>query len=61
MVPHRRERRLRLSEPTLFQTFTSSPAHRANLLRPELNRVGIGQTVVNGRLWTTHIFVATRS
>ena len=48
------------SEATLFRTFTSSPAHQANLLRPEFNRAGIGQTVVNGRLWTTQIFLATR-
>lgn len=48
------------SEATLFRTFTGSPNHRANMLRPEFNRVGIGQAVVNGRLWTTHIFLATR-
>ena len=48
------------SEATLFQAFVSSPGHRANLLRPEYNRVGIGQVIVNGRLWTTHVFIATR-
>ena len=48
------------SEATLFQTFVRSPEHQANMLRPEFNRVGIGQVVVNGRLWTTQIFLATR-
>ncbi len=49
------------SEATLFQAFVNSAGHRANLLLPEYNRVGIGQVVVNGRLWTTHIFLATRT
>ena len=48
------------TEATLFRTFTGSPIHRANILQPEFNRVGIGQAVMNGRLWTTHIFLATR-
>jgi len=48
------------SEATLFQAFLNSPGHRANLLRPEYNRVGIGQVAANGRLWTTHVFIATR-
>jgi uncharacterized protein YkwD len=48
------------SESTLFQAFVSSTGHRTNLLRPEFNRVGIGQVIVNGRVWTTHIFLATR-
>lgn len=47
------------SEATLFQAFLNSPGHRANLLRPEYNRVGIGQVILNGRTWTTHIFIAT--
>ena len=49
------------SEATVFQAFVNSTGHRANLLRPEYNRVGIGQVIVNGRLWTTHIFIATRT
>jgi uncharacterized protein YkwD len=49
------------SESTVFQAFVNSAGHRANLLRPEYNRVGIGQVVVNGRLWTTHVFLATRT
>jgi len=49
------------TEATLFQAFVNSPGHRANLLRPEYNRVGIGQVVANGRVWTTHIFIATRT
>ena len=49
------------SEATVFQAFVNSSGHRANLLRPEYNRVGIGQVVANGRLWTTHIFLATRT
>jgi len=48
------------SEAALFQAFQGSPGHRANLLRPEYNRVGIGQVVVNGTVWTTHVFIATR-
>ncbi len=48
-------------EATLFQAFVNSAGHRANLLLPEHNRVGIGQVIVNGRLWTTHIFIATRT
>ena len=49
------------NEATLFQAFVNSTGHRTNLLRPEFNRVGIGQVVVNGRVWTTHIFLATRA
>ncbi len=49
------------SEAALFTLFLNSPAHRANMLRPEFNRVGIGQVVANGRVWTTHIFLATRA
>ena len=49
------------SEATVFQAFVNSTGHRANLLRPEYNRVGIGQVIVNGRLWTTHIFIATHT
>jgi hypothetical protein len=49
------------SEATLFQAFVNSPGHRANLLRPEYNRVGIGQVIANGRLWTTHVFIATHT
>ena len=49
------------SEATVFQAFVNSPGHRANLLRPEYNRVGVGQVVVNGRVWTTHVFLATRT
>lgn len=48
------------SEATLFSMMVASPAHTANMLRPEFNRVGIGQVVRNGRVWTTHIFLATR-
>ncbi len=48
------------SEATVFQAFLNSTGHRANILRPEYNRVGIGQVVVNGRVWTTHVFIATR-
>ena len=48
------------SETVLFRNFLNSPIHRANMLRPEFNRVGIGQVVVNGRTWTTHDFLATR-
>lgn len=47
------------SEAVIFTAFTSSTGHRANMLRPEYNRVGIGQVVASGRLWTTHIFIAT--
>ncbi len=47
------------SEATLFQAVLNSPGHRANLLRPEYNRVGIGQVILNGRTWTTHVFIAT--
>lgn len=47
------------SEAVIFTAFTSSAGHRANLLRPEYNRVGIGQVAANGRVWTTHIFIAT--
>jgi uncharacterized protein YkwD len=48
------------SEATVFQAFVNSPGHQANLLRAEYNRVGIGQAYVNGRMWTTHVFIATR-
>ena len=48
------------SEAIVFQAFLNSPGHRANLLRPEFNRVGIGQVIANGRVWTTHVFIATR-
>ena len=48
------------SEATLFAAMVASPGHSANMRRPEFNRVGIGQVVHNGRLWTTHIFLATR-
>jgi uncharacterized protein YkwD len=47
------------SEATVFQTFVASTGHRQNMLRPEHNRVGIGHVVAGGRVWTTHIFLAT--
>ncbi len=49
------------SEATLFQAFLNSSGHRANLLKPEYNRVGIGQVILDGRVWTTHVFIATRT
>lgn len=47
------------SQAALFNAFTLSPGHRANMLRPEYNRVGTGHVVAGGRVWTTHIFIAT--
>lgn len=42
---------------TVMNAFVGSSGHLANLVNPAYNRVGVGQTVVNGRMWTTHDFV----
>jgi hypothetical protein len=47
-----------LDEASVFQAFINSPGHRANLLGG-FNGVGIGHVVSGGRVWTTHVFVAT--
>ncbi|MFP5376563.1 MAG: CAP domain-containing protein, partial [Acidimicrobiia bacterium] len=45
-------------EASVFQAFVNSAPHRANLLGP-FNGIGVGQVLSGGRLWTTHVFVAT--
>ena len=47
-------------EASIFQAFVNSAGHRANLLGG-YNGVGIGEVVVGGKIWTTHVFVATTS
>ena len=46
------------SEAQVFSLFLGSPGHRAKLLGA-YNGIGIGEVFSGGRLWTTHVFVAT--
>lgn len=42
----------------VHRTFMNSPAHRAHVLRPEFNWVGVGVRITaTGRLWTTVTFM----
>lgn len=41
---------------TLFRAFQSSPAHRANLLDPDYERLGVGVTRRDDTLYVTLIF-----
>lgn len=43
---------------SLFQAFVDSPLHYANLIDPDFRYVGVGVTFANGKLWTTHRFMA---
>ncbi|MCP5026844.1 MAG: CAP domain-containing protein [Actinomycetia bacterium] len=43
---------------SLFQAFVDSPLHYANLVDPDFRYVGVGVTFANGKLWTTHRFMA---
>ncbi len=43
---------------SLFDAFVASPLHYANLVDPDFRYVGIGVTFANGKLWTTHRFMA---
>jgi uncharacterized protein YkwD len=45
----------------LFQGFWESPNHRANLLNPIFDTVGIGVIIdtADDTIWTTHVFVQT--
>lgn len=36
--------------------FDESPEHRANMINPAYGRVGIGTVVIDGVIWTTHLF-----
>jgi hypothetical protein len=45
-------------EASIFQAFVNSSGHRANLLGG-YNGIGIGQVVVGGKIWTTHVFIST--
>lgn len=43
----------------LFEAFVNSPLHYANLIDPDFTHVGTGVVYSeNGRLWTTHRFMA---
>lgn len=43
----------------LQQAYMNSPGHRANILDPEYNRVGVGTAFDgSGRLWSTLVFMA---
>lgn len=43
----------------VFTSWMDSPGHRANILNPRFNSIGIGATVDgNGRLWATQVFAA---
>ncbi len=45
----------------LFQAFVDSPGHYANLVDPQYTHVGVGVTFgADGRIWTTHRFMALR-
>jgi hypothetical protein len=46
---------------TLQNAFMASPPHRANILNPGYNYVGIGAVTVNGRIWVTFDFVRSPS
>ncbi len=44
----------------LFQAFVDSPSHYRNLIDPRFHYVGVGVVhAPNGKLWTTHKFMAT--
>lgn len=44
---------------SLFQAFVDSPAHYRNLIDPRYRYVGVGVThTADGKLWTTHRFMA---
>jgi hypothetical protein len=46
----------------LMQAFINSPAHYKNLVDPDWNYVGVGVTMTpDGRMWTTHNFMARGS
>lgn len=46
--------------PGLFDAFMNSPSHHANLMDPRFQYVGVGVVnAQNGKLWTTHRFMAT--
>ncbi len=39
------------------KAFINSPGHRANIMQPKFNRVGIGFYRANGRFWVTQLFL----
>jgi uncharacterized protein YkwD len=46
------------STAVVWDAFIASPAHLANLTRPEITHVGIGIAYAGGSQWTTHRFLA---
>ncbi|MEM9133413.1 MAG: CAP domain-containing protein [Actinomycetota bacterium] len=45
----------------LYQAFVASPAHLANIVDPRYDRMGVGVVFDGqGRVWTTHRFMAVR-
>lgn len=45
----------------VHQAFMNSAGHRANILEPQYNYVGIGATVANGQVWVTVDFLTNDS
>lgn len=43
---------------SLHQAFMNSPAHKANIMLPKFNNVGVGAKEADGRLWVTVLFEA---
>lgn len=44
------------SVAVLVEAFVESPSHRANIVDPRYRSAGIGVAVVDGVIWTTHLF-----
>ena len=44
----------------LFRAFVDSPSHHANLVDPRFDAVGVGVVHADGKVWTTHRFMAVR-
>lgn len=40
----------------IHRNFMRSPGHRANILDPRFDQVGIGTVVANGKIWVTQVF-----
>lgn len=40
----------------IMEGFDESPEHRANMVNPDYDRLGVGTIVVDGVIWTTHLF-----
>jgi Cysteine-rich secretory protein family/FG-GAP-like repeat len=45
------------SVPSLHTAFMNSPGHRANVMKPAYNRVGIGVVHAGGKIWVTVRFL----